>query len=114
MQTSHGVVQGYNAQALVDDQHQIILHAVPSGSGQDHRQIAPVLKGAQALLEHCGLSEALPLKAALLTADCNYHSETNLEACAAHGLDAYIPDNHFRQRDPRFATQERRKQAHRS
>ena len=24
-------------------------------------------------------------------------------ACEEHGVDAYIPDNHFRQRDPRFA-----------
>jgi hypothetical protein len=41
--------------------------------------------------------------------DCNYHSEVNLETCATYRLDAYIPDNHFRQRDGRFATQERYK-----
>ena len=73
-----------------------------------------MLEGAQVLLQQCGLSDTLPLQAAILTADCNYHSETNLEACAAHGVEAYIPDNHFRQRDPRFATQERHKEALRS
>lgn len=109
MQTSHGVVQGYNAQALVDEKHQVIVHGLPSGSGQDHRQVAPMLAGAKEMLELSGLSEELPLEKARLTADCNYHSEENLKACEEHGVDAYIPDNHFRQRDPRFATQERHK-----
>ena len=109
MQTSHGVVQGYNAQALVDEKHQVIVHGLPSGSGQDHRQVAPMLAGAKEMLELSGLSEELPLEKARLSADCNYHSEENLKACEEHGVDAYIPDNHFRQRDPRFASQERHK-----
>ena len=109
MQTSHGVVQGYNAQALVDEKHQVILHGAPSGCGQDHRQVAPMLAGAQEMLELSGLSEELPLAKATLSADCNYHSEANLQACEQHKVDAYIPDNHFRQRDPRFETQERHK-----
>lgn len=113
MQTSHGVIQGYNAQALVDEKHQVIMHGLPSGSGQDHQQVAPMLAGAKEMLELAGLSKELPLEKAKLSADCNYHSEANLEACAEHHVDAYIPDNHFRQRDPRFATQERHKSAHR-
>ena len=113
MQTSHGCVQGYNAQALVDAKHQVIVYSLPSGSGQDHRQVGPVLAGATEILELAGLSEELPLAGAALTADCNYHSEANLEACESYQVDAYIPDNHFRQRDPRFATQERHKAAHR-
>src|SRR5512141_2324768 len=35
MPTSHGVIQGYNAQALVDGKHQVIVHA-EAGSSQDH------------------------------------------------------------------------------
>jgi IS5 family transposase len=68
-----------------------------------------MLAGAQEILELSGLSEELPLAKAKLSADCNYHSEENLKACEEHQVDAYIPDNHFRQRDPRFATQERHK-----
>jgi transposase len=109
MTTSHGVVQGYNAQALVDEKEQVIVHGLASGVGQDHQQIAPVLAGASEILELSGLSEELPLGKTKLSADCNYHSEANLEACAKHQVDAYIPDNHFRQRDPRFATQQRHK-----
>jgi transposase len=109
MTTSHGVIQGYNAQALVDEKHQVIVHGLASGSGQDHRQMEAVLEGAQEMLELSGLSEELPLAETKLSADSNYHSEANLEACQEHGVDAYIPDNHFRQRDPRFATQEKHK-----
>ena len=43
----------------------------------------------------------------ILSADSNYHSEANLKTCVQEQLDAYIPDSHFRQRDPRFATQPR-------
>jgi len=109
MQTSHGCLQGYNAQALVDGRHQIIVHGRPSGSGQDHRQVAPMLAGAAEVLELAGLSQELPLAGATLTADCNYHSEANLEACETYQVDACIPDNHFRSRDPRFESQERHK-----
>jgi transposase len=108
MTTSHGVIQGYNAQALVDGQEQIILHGRASGVGQDHAQIGPVLAGASEVLELAGLKdEVLVPGETQLSADCNYHSEGNLQACTAHQVDAYIPDNHFRQRDARFATQER-------
>lgn len=113
MQTSHGVVQGYNAQALVDEKHQVIMHGLPSGSGQDHRQASPMLEGAREMLELAGLTQELPLEKATLTADCNYHSEANLKACEEHQVDACIPDNHFRSRDPRFDTQERHKTAFR-
>jgi transposase len=107
METSHGMIQGYNAQALVDSKAQVIVHGLASGSGQDYRHVAPVLEGAREMLELGGLSEEVRLEDAQLSADSNFHSEENLRACEAHGVDAFIPDTHFRQRDPRFATQGR-------
>lgn len=109
MQTSHGVIQGYNAQALVDEQQQIIVQAQASGSGQDYRQMGPMLMGACETLELAGLSEELPLEGATLSADANYHSEENLRACEQQKLDAYIPDVFFRMRDERFADREHHK-----
>ena len=44
----------------------------------------------------------------ILTADSNYHTQVNLRKCQEMGVDAYIPDRKFRNRDPRFATQKRR------
>lgn len=46
MPSSHGVVQGYNAQALVDSKHQVIL-ATEAFSSQDHENLAPMLEGAK-------------------------------------------------------------------
>jgi transposase len=46
MPTSHGVLQGYNAQALVDSKHQVIL-AAEAFSSQDHENLAPMLAGGK-------------------------------------------------------------------
>jgi transposase len=108
MQTAHGVIQGYNGQALVDSTHQVIVHAEAFGNGQDYGHVAPMLEGAKATVHAIGLP-ADYFEGKLFSADSNYHSEGNLEKCACEKLDAYIPDPHFRARDPRFATQGRHK-----
>jgi transposase len=109
MHTSHGTIQGYNAQALVDSRHQVIVHGEAMGAGQDYRHVGPMLEGAAENLEGAGIAQEMPLSGATFSADCNYHSHENLAACVEAGVDAYIPDTNFRKRDPRFATQERHK-----
>jgi transposase len=106
MRTSHGVVQGYNSQALVDAKHQVILHAEAFGRGQDHAHGPPMLDGAVENLKSLGHSEEY-FAGKIFTADTNYHSETNIRKCQELRLDAYIPDLYFRRRDPRYATQQR-------
>ena len=107
MMTSHGAVQGYNSQALIDAKHQVIVHGEAFGNGQDHGHVPPMLAGALANLQSLG-QEANYFKGKVLTADSNYHTQVNLKECQELGLDAYIPDRKFRNRDPRFATQKRR------
>ena len=46
MPSSHGVIQGYNAQALVDSKHQVIL-AAEAFSSQDHENLKPMLEGGK-------------------------------------------------------------------
>jgi len=106
MPTSHGVIQGYNAQALVDDKHQIIVNAEAMGNGQDHDNLKPMLEGAQENMQAIGKEEDY-FADKQLSADCNYHNKENLAICDEEGLDAYIPDPQFRKRDVRFADQER-------
>ena len=106
MFTAHGVVQGYNSQALVDARHQVIVHAEAFGNGQDYGHVPPMLEGAKANVQAIGLPEDY-FAGKIFSADSNYHSEENLKKCAQEQLDAYIPDPLFRQRDPRFATQGR-------
>jgi hypothetical protein len=101
MISSHGVIQGYNANAVVDEKHQIIIHAQAFGQGQDSENIAPMLEGAKKNLEEAGLKD--PLKDIIMTADSSYFSIDNLKACEEFEVDAYIPDKGFRNRDPRLA-----------
>jgi len=107
MMTSHGAVQGYNSQALIDAKHQVIVHGEASGNGQDHGHVPPMLTGALANLQSLGQGPDY-FRGKILTADSNYHTQVNLRKCQEMGLDAYIPDRKFRNRDPRFATQKRR------
>ncbi|MFQ5486487.1 MAG: IS1182 family transposase, partial [Desulfobacterales bacterium] len=106
MPTSHGVIQGYNAQALVDSKNQIIVHPEVFGNGQDHDNLEPMLEGAKNNMQAIGKSEDY-FKDKQLSADCNYHNKDNLAKCKDEGLDAYIPDPQFRKRDVRFAEQDR-------
>jgi transposase len=105
MPSSHGVVQGYNSQALVDSKHQIIL-AAEAFASQDHENLKPMLEGAKKNLVTIGKEPAF-FEGKQLTADTNYHSLNNLKVCKDEKIDAYIPDIQFRKRDPHFAEKER-------
>jgi transposase len=110
LKSSHGIVQGYNAQALVDAQHQVITAAEATGVAQDFQQVPTVLPAAQQTAAAAGLGRDY-YRGKILSADSNYHSERNLLAAEAAQLDAYIPDTHFRRRDARFQTQARHRPA---
>ena len=109
MPSSHGVIQGYNAQAFVDGKHQVIVHA-ETFSSQDQENLAPMLVGAKKNMEGIGKAPDY-FKGRQLTADSNYYSYANLVSCQAESLDAYIPDMQFRKRDQRFSDQQRFKNA---
>ena len=101
MVSSHGVLQGYNANALVDKKNQVVVHSQAFGEGEDHGHMEPMLEGAKRNLEAAGWEE--PLKEKEISADTSYYSVDNLETCREQEVDAYVPDPKFRQRDPRFA-----------
>jgi hypothetical protein len=94
MMTSHGVMQGYNAQALVDRKHQVIVNAEAFGDAQDHYLIPPMLDGAKENMEAIGRGRDY-FEGSTFTADSNYHDPTNLKKCDEESLDAYIPDKRF-------------------
>jgi transposase len=108
MVTSHGTIQGYNGQAMVDSKNQVIVHGEAFGDGQDHYHVPPMLDGAKENMEAIGQSEDY-FEGKILTADSLYHSPTNLKKCDEEKLDAYIPDKDFRKRDPRLKTKGQRK-----
>jgi len=110
MATSHGVIQGYNANALVDEKHQVIVHAEAFGTGDDSGLAGDMLIGAEENLHAIGW-EAPALKGREISADSGYYSAGNLGVCRDLEVDAYIPDPKFRQRDPRFADAQRHRRS---
>jgi transposase len=47
MKTSHGVIQGYDGVAAVDDKHQVIVHAEAFGQAQEHDLLEPMIEGVR-------------------------------------------------------------------
>jgi len=99
MTTSHGTIQGYNGQALVDSKHQVIVEGEAFGWGQDHHHLEPVVTGAQENMQAIGKEDNY-FKDALLTADTAYHSTESIKKCEEEEIDAYIPDKDYRKRHP--------------
>ena len=105
MSTSHGTIQGYNANALVDDKHQIIVAAEAFGHGGDYSNLGPIVRQARD-----NLRDAKRVRLdnqPIITADTSYFSNDNLREAAELEIDAYIPDPKFRQRDSRFRDRDR-------
>ena len=107
--SSHGVLQGYNANAIVDEKQQVVVHASAFGKGEDGTHMKPMLEGAKENLETIGWQK--PLKDRQISADTSYYSVKNLETCKELEVDAYVPDPHFRKRDIRFADADRHRRS---
>jgi transposase len=106
MKTSHGIIQGYNGQALVDDKHQIVVSAEAFGQGSDNDLLDPMLSGALDNMKALGKDDDY-FKDKVVIADTGYFSESNLKSAKNKQIDAYLPDQNFRKRDVRFETKER-------
>ena len=110
MKTSHGVIQGYDGVAMVDQQHRVIVDAEAFGVAQEQQLLAPMITGTREAGAAAGGPKDI-FKQAKLTVDSGFHTEANMKQVFKEGIDAYIPDTHFRQRDPRFADAARHKPA---
>ena len=112
MQTSHGVIQGYDGVTAVDGKHQVIVHAEAFGEAQEHDLLGPMVDQTRANFQSIGKDNYV-FKKAKLTADSGFHTEANMQRLFEDEIDAYVADKLFRQRDPRFAGADRYKERHR-
>ena len=108
MKTSKGTIQGYNGIATVDSKHQIIIDAEAIGDGQEQSALVPVLERIQHRYKHLGISSNIFEDGLIITADTGYSNQANITYLYKHSIDAYVPDNLFRQRDPAFADQKKK------
>jgi IS5 family transposase len=81
LKTASGYEQGYNAQAAVDAESQVIVAHAVTNEQNDGRQLAPMMDQLKANLGQAP---------AQLSADAGYCSEENLAALEERGIDAYI------------------------
>lgn len=107
MTTSKGTLQGYNGVAAVDKKHQVIVDAQAFGHGQEHHTLQPVLEQIGERYRRLGLRKNIykGRYKVTVTADTGYANEANMQYLYEQGIDAYIPDNQFRSRDPKFQRQ---------
>lgn len=108
MKTSHGVIQGYDGVATVDQEHQVIVHAEVFGAAQEQQLLEPMVTGTREAFRAMGGPDDI-FKEATLLVDAGFHTEANMKWLFEQGIDAYVPDTRFRQRDPRFADAGRHK-----
>lgn len=105
MLTSKGTIQGYNGVATVDKKHQIIVDAQAFGEGQEHHTLKPVLGRIENRLRRLKIDTSVYRKGLIITADTGFANEANNDYLKKNRVNAYIPDNQFRQRDPKFKDQ---------
>jgi len=102
MTTSKGTIQGYNGVASVDKKHQVIIDAQAFGEGQEHHTLQPVLETIKDRYNRLGFSENIYRDDIIVTADTGFANEANNQYLHENNINAYIPDNKFRSRDPKF------------
>lgn len=84
MKTNHGFAYAFNAQAVVDEDHQIVLAAQVAQQATDVQQFVPMMDETMGTLTAVGIAQT----PAVVLADAGYCSEGNLEA--ADDLDAQV------------------------
>jgi len=91
MKTNGGFEQGYNAQAVVDEEYQIIVAQGVSNQSPDAQHFIPML---DRVVENLG---APPKRA---SADTGYFSEANIQRGVARGIDLYVATGRMKHHAP--------------
>jgi transposase len=105
LKTSGGYIQGYNALALSDSKHQIVVNAYPKGRQYEGAELKPFIEDSLKTAKQAGILKG-KFRSATLLADTNYFSEANCRyLLQKQKMKAIIPDPQFRRRDPRFPSQ---------
>ena len=105
MTTSKGTIQGYNGLAAVDKKHQVIIDAQAFGEGQEHHTLQPILESIEQRYDRLKINQAIFESHIIVTADTGFANESNMQYLHDNKINAYIPDNKFRSRDPKFNDQ---------
>ena len=76
-------VQGYNAQAVVEQESHMVVATHVSQATNDKQEVEPALNELKKVEEELGKPE-------VLVADAGYHSKENVERCVEQDIEPYI------------------------
>ena len=91
MSTANGFVQGYNAQAVANEE-QVIVAAEVTDEHNDLRQLHPMIDATNASLAAAGIDQ----RPDILLADAGYASEENFAALDDGDPDCYVATRNMR------------------
>lgn len=102
MKAADTFIQGYNGQAAVDSEYQVIVAAQATNQAADRPQVA-------AMVEQ--IAENLGETPAEMSLDAGYYSEANVQYLEGKQIDAYMPPcrlkhREYRQAEPEPVTEE--------
>ena len=103
---SKGTDQGYNGIAAADSKHQIVVATDAVGSVSEHDHLLPMIDAVRDRLQVLK-SNQKTIDNVLFLADTGFSKAANMEAIFSRGINAIVPDNKYRQRDPAFDDYER-------
>jgi len=97
LKTTRGWVQGYNAQAVVTTEQQIVVAAEISVESLDTANLQPMIETARAELQAAGVSE----KPGVVLADAGYWRNDAIEALVGQGIQTLVAPDADRRKEPR-------------
>lgn len=96
LKTSDGYIQGYNAQAAVDSQAQVIVGHAVTPEQNDAPMLVPMLDA---------IEDNLGERPKELSADTGYCSEANLQVLEERGIRGYVATGRLQHEDSKLTTQ---------
>lgn len=91
MKRDGAYMQGYNGQALVDEEHQIIIASATTNQAPDQQHLPPLVEQGR---DNCGRYPDAFL------ADAGYWDAKHVEFCEQRGIDPYIATGRLRRGEP--------------
>lgn len=102
MPSGHGVIQGYNGIATVDENAQIVVDARAFGDWHEAKHVDEVLDSVDKTFRKLDPMRSI-FKDVVVTADSGFHSEAATRAVFDRGVDAYIADTQLVVQSPESA-----------
>ena len=98
MTTSKGTIQGMACVTAADEKNQVVVYAQAFGMGQEQATLKPMVEGIKK-----SFGDGIFKPSLVLTADTGFSSEATMQYLFDENINAVVPDNQFRKRNPVFS-----------